>query len=110
MSHHGEQPFFADDHHTHNIDELSATNEKMKQLFADAGIKLGATGQHPEGKMNVKIMDESQIAFEKLYGRYNDLSKNEDGEYQDWNLELTWKCWKTAWETAKMNSNSREDK
>jgi hypothetical protein len=69
MSHHGEQPFFSDEHHTHNIDELSATNEKMRQLFVDAGIKLGATGEHPEGKLKDDDDGEIRIAIGHTPGK-----------------------------------------
>ena len=54
-------------------------------------------------------------AFEKLYGCINDLRRNEDGEYWDFNLQLTWNCWSEAWKQAseyakeQLNGNVRLD-
>lgn len=45
--------------------------------------------------------DPARQAFESNYGMINTLDKWEDGTYQDWNLERTWKCWKEAWAIAK---------
>ena len=43
--------------------------------------------------------------FEKVYGMVNDLTRDEDGNYRDWNLQLTWNCWIQSWETC-LNYNS----
>jgi hypothetical protein len=40
--------------------------------------------------------------FEKRYKDYNLLDRKENGEYEDWNLELTWRCWSTAWACAEV--------
>ncbi len=38
--------------------------------------------------------------FGKVYGMVNDLTKGADGNYLDWNLHLTWECWRNCWETS----------
>ena len=44
--------------------------------------------------------------FEILYSRINDLTKDNEGNYKDWKLQLTWTCWQTAWETCYAYNNS----
>jgi len=41
--------------------------------------------------------------FERLYKDFNTLERKESGEYADFNLELTWNCWATAWACAEVH-------
>jgi hypothetical protein len=50
-------------------------------------------------------IEKSRASFEKHYGEINELTKRPSGEYVDWNLELTWKCWELSWETCKCSNN-----
>jgi hypothetical protein len=49
---------------------------------------------------NLEI-EKCRASFEKHYGEINELTKRPSGEYVDWNLELTWKCWEESWSTCK---------
>ena len=44
---------------------------------------------------------ECRKSFDKEYGLINQLARKSTGEYEEWNLELTWKCWEKAWQTCR---------
>ena len=44
---------------------------------------------------------ECREAFDKEYGLINQLARKPTGEYEEYNLELTWKCWEKAWQTCR---------
>jgi hypothetical protein len=48
--------------------------------------------------------DSCRTAFEDIYKLYNELTKKDDGTYEDWNLQLTWSSWETAWNTCAAQS------
>jgi hypothetical protein len=46
------------------------------------------------------MSDTPRTAFEMHYKDFNLLGRKDNGDYNDYNLELTWKCWLTAWDAS----------
>jgi len=48
--------------------------------------------------------------FESHYKSFNCLDRKNNGDYNDWNLELAWRCWSVSWACAELHCTKKAKK